>query len=270
MKKILVLPLLAVAMLVGQAWAAIDCNIGVDGVIGCCWYNETDCYGYGGIYNDAQTAEECSAGYGRPQPNCDAPFVEYCRWETSCWAIQPGDRDGCVADGSVYRDVPPTGVGAGKQCEGGTWTGEGKDPNRVSRGFCDWGTCVPNPENQYACLEGGCFEIENDAQEADCNNKLTSKAQCPIASLPPAEQGSPVISGSTIASLNVLVQTSSLHISSAREATMQLFDVSGKQVFSQKVPSGYSVVNLKDQKMGVYFAVVTSGSHKQTVKVTLK
>ena len=81
----------------------------------------------------------------------------------------------------------------------------------------------------------------------------------------------PIISGLTLAAnLDALFHAGNLHISSAREATVQLFDIHGKQVFNRKVPNGYNVISLKDQKMGVYFAVVSSGSNKQTIKIVLK
>jgi hypothetical protein len=272
MKIRYLLPIFVVAGLVSQVQADIDCEIGVNGVLGCCWYNETDCYGYGGTYNDAKTADECRAGYGTPQDNCNKPAgIEFCRWESSCWPIESGGREGCVKDGAVYTDVPQTGVGAGKQCEGGTWTGEGKDPNRTSRGYCDWGTCVDDPDNQYSCTSGGCFEINNDQEEADCNNKVANKAACPTASLPAADRGSsPVIPKTSLAGLTVLVSDGSLHISSLKDATVSLFNMQGKQLFSTKVAAGYSVLALKEQKMGVYYAIVQSGSSKQTVKVLLK
>jgi len=44
----------------------------------------------------------------------------------------------------------------------------------------------------------------------------------------------------------------------------------GKQVFSQKVLSGTTILSLAKQRQGVYYAVVTSGAQKQTVKVILK
>jgi hypothetical protein len=61
-----------------------------------------------------------------------------------------------------------------------------------------------------------------------------------------------------------------LHISALKDATVALFDMTGKQVLNEKLPAGYSTLSLKNQKQGVYFAVVSSGSSKQTVKVILK
>jgi len=62
----------------------------------------------------------------------------------------------------------------------------------------------------------------------------------------------------------------SLQIASGKDATVALFDMQGKQVFSQKVSGGTTIISLQKQRQGVYYAVVRSGSHKQIVKVVLK
>jgi hypothetical protein len=61
-----------------------------------------------------------------------------------------------------------------------------------------------------------------------------------------------------------------LYISSVKAARLSLFDMSGKEVLNQNVQAGYSKLSLDGQKQGVYFAVVSSGSSKQTVRVILK
>jgi len=70
--------------------------------------------------------------------------------------------------------------------------------------------------------------------------------------------------------LNVVHFAHSLQIASGKDATVALFDMRGKQVFSQNVFSGTTTINLANQKQGIYYAVVKSESHKQTVKVVLK
>jgi len=83
--------------------------------------------------------------------------------------------------------------------------------------------------------------------------------------------GTPILSnGVTITGLNVAHFARNLHIASGKDATVSLFDMHGKQVFSKKVLAGESVVSLENQRQGVYYAVVRSGSLKQTVKVVLK
>jgi len=85
------------------------------------------------------------------------------------------------------------------------------------------------------------------------------------------EPTDPIISpnGPAFSGLNVVSFARSLLITS-NGATVSLFDMHGKQVFSKKVLAGESVVSLENQRQGVYYAVVQSGSAKQTVKVVLK
>jgi hypothetical protein len=46
--------------------------------------------------------------------------------------------------------------------------------------------------------------------------------------------------------------------------------MTGAKVFSSRVAAGNTPLNLEKQRQGVYYAVITSGSQKQTVKVILK
>jgi len=73
-----------------------------------------------------------------------------------------------------------------------------------------------------------------------------------------------------VVGLSVISFARSLQIASSKDATVALFDMQGKQVFSQKVLSGTTILSLAKQRQGVYYAVVTSGAQKQTVKVILK
>jgi hypothetical protein len=43
----------------------------------------------------------------------------------------------------------------------------------------------------------------------------------------------------------------------------------GELVFSRMVPAGHITVNLENEKRGVYYAVVNSGSYKKTIKVVV-
>jgi hypothetical protein len=82
----------------------------------------------------------------------------------------------------------------------------------------------------------------------------------------------PIISynNTPVLGLNVVHFAHSLQIASGKDATVALFDISGKQVLSQKVLSGTTTINLGNQKQGVYYAVAKSGSQKQIVKIVLK
>ena len=241
MKKVFLVAVFAVGALVGTAWAQN------------CYWAADNCWPFGG---DTPDAASCTSKSGIEVADCNSPpVVEYCSWPDGCHMLNnpnsPNTDPG--NEGMTNRDVCiaySNGLFNNSNCTGTPISGGPKTSG------CIWD---PDPT---------CHPMDPNAPDED-NPGMTKGDACALWGTP-CTPSTPVISGLTTINLNVLVQAGSLHISSAREATMQLFDMSGKQVFSQKVPSGYSVVNLKDQKMGVYFAVVTSGSHKQTVKVTLK
>jgi hypothetical protein len=82
----------------------------------------------------------------------------------------------------------------------------------------------------------------------------------------------PIINISSVTGINglkVVAHTHSLHISSPKESTVQIYNMRGEHISNWKVPAGQSILNLKNQKKGVYYAIVSSGSHKQTVKVAV-
>jgi hypothetical protein len=253
MRKMLLLPLIAVAVMASQAWAE-DCKNSSGQPLFCQWERDGKCFSINNTY-DPNIGKDCSTLIAN-----------------------------CTKDGSEFIGVPSSALNANNgwgetvKCgeAGGTWTGNGKNWNAASLGYCDWGPCDFDPDNDYGCLPGGgCFEIPSEADLAECTaygNVLTSKADCPRSSLPKADggTGSPIISGASVAGLTVLAQNGSLHISSQKDADVSLFDMSGKQVFSQNVAKGYNTLSLNGYKQGVYFAVVSSGSSKQTVKVILK
>ncbi|MCL2207056.1 MAG: T9SS type A sorting domain-containing protein [Fibromonadales bacterium] len=199
---------------------------------------------------------------------------EFCRWDTGCYPIK-NDRADCAKDGYIYEDVPLSGQGDNKKCEGGRFTGEGKtnDPDKSGElGYCYYGPCVPVPGNNYACEEGGgCFEILNEDKLADCqegNEVVANQAACPAGSLPPGL--SRVIKGHHAAGLLVAAHGRALHISSAKDANVTLYTLSGQQILSGVARAGNSVFSLMNQNPGVYYAVVQSGAYTQTVNVILK
>jgi len=284
MKKSLLALLFALAALASQAWGGDFCNCGTcvgstpDGY-GCedggCYYKSGQ---DGGVCNQyCPEVDVCPAGTLPPKIVEEGGYPtgkkEWCRWETSCWPIVNNGRDDCVKDGYVYWDVPKSGEGANKQCEGGTWSGEGKgNPNEAgSRGYCEWGPCVDVPNNPYGCEPGGgCFEIMDDQQSADCPLKRANKSQCSNASLPAADRNSPIVSIPKAQGLTVVPNGRSLHILSARDAHVSLYNLAGNRVFNSSVSKGNSTVSLANQKQGVYYAVVASGAQTQIVKVLLK
>jgi len=81
---------------------------------------------------------------------------------------------------------------------------------------------------------------------------------------------SPILNISSIAGLTITQHARSLQISSAQESKIQLFDMRGERVLNANVPAGQATFSLENQKLGIYYAVISSGSHKQTVKVVVK
>jgi len=282
MKKSLLAPLFALAFLVSQAWGGEFCNCGPctpgSDPYGCedggCYWKSGQPGGVCGTY--CPEVAVCPAGTLPPQIELEGGYPtgekEWCRWADSCWPIANGKRDECIAaNASVYTKVPSTGeskaANDGKQCEGGTWVA-GAPEEGFGYGFCNWGPCIADPSNPYGCIEGGCFEIIDATQDADCTDKIASQAQCPPGSLPGGQ--APIISVPKAQGLTVIPNGRSLHILSVRDAKVSVYDLAGNRVLNRKVSSGNSTISLTNQKQGVYYAVVTSGAQTQTVKVLLK
>jgi hypothetical protein len=305
MKKVFLVPLFAVGFLASSAGAVVCTSSGGGSF---CQFG-TGCF---------EMSDEYSDGVDCKAPNC------------SCAKV----IENCELYGSVFKGVTglteANGWGKDLKCanQGGTWTNEGKNPNRTALGCCNWddgtnecwtiwsgedsdgedgetkvatckggnnqfwnGQCSnepscptstpvydgKNPQDGFCCWEGNdsnngngyCGPIDgNEITVSSCTNDYGSVVQSCSGC---RTQGTPILSGtSSVAGLTVLAQSGSLHISALKEATVALFDMTGKQVFSEKVPAGYSTLSLKNQKQGVYFAVVSSGSSKQTVRVVLK
>jgi hypothetical protein len=144
MRKMLLIPLIAVAVMASQAGAAV-CKVPADapsggGKTAYCQYS-TGCF---------ELSTEYSSAPGCTKPNCDC------------------DDDlipGCIeANGTVFTDV--TGLNAANEYgegviykdNGGNWTGLGKDPNAASLGwyiecmnhaniFQDYSQTTQNPES---------------------------------------------------------------------------------------------------------------------------
>jgi len=265
-----------------------------------------DGYLYTGVTNAGDNAT-CNGSWAEQgnDPSFNGGVKIWCKWATGCQPLKNQiEKDGCVKDGSVFKDVPTSGIGDGKTCAGGTWTEEGKDPNATVLGCCKWST------------ETKCYPIFSGIDPIDGNEGTTKVASCQTGSnifwngsgacpescptttpTYPASSSSIAASSSSggsssssgtsssssdgstpiisynkapVVGLNVVSFARNLQIASGKDATVSLFDMRGKQVFSQKVLSGTTTISLEKQKQGVYYAVVRSGSQKQTVKVILK
>jgi hypothetical protein len=296
MKKMSLVPLLAVGALVSQAWA-INCLYGS----GDCWPADSkNCEG-GWQYEGGTTGEGtlCSGGsYIGPGPKTTGdpptslkPSLGCCKWdtETLCWDVftQAEASDCGTGDNQFWSSACPDKQGT---CPGGTPVQPPGGGSGVKwtpctgnyAGYCVWGqcyainTCTGGNENgtpeEKDCYENdpsvtSCQKLYEDCLLYSDNTAVYSNSTCTTVK---ESGGSPILAGTTTASLTVLAQSGNLHISALKEARVALFDMSGKEVFSKMVPAGYSLVSLKGQKIGVYYAVVSSGSSKQTVKIVLK
>jgi len=282
MKKVFALPIMAIGLMVSLSWGA-EWQLCTGSYAGFCkfpsgdacnkisiqpgesWSKNTckeaydNCIEYGFFYTD----EDCTVwGNKGNNPNFNGGVSLWCQWTTGCQPItNDSGLDNCKTNGTVYRDVSSSDVGEGKECKNsGTWTGQGKDPNKAAIGCCNWDG-------------NGCFKVFEESEWADCAQNYR------YASCPGDESGtctgSPMAiissyNSTPIAGLNVVHFARSLQISSGRDATVALFDINGKQVLSQKVLSGTTTISLENQKLGVYYAVVKADLQKQTVKIILK
>ncbi|MCL2260375.1 MAG: T9SS type A sorting domain-containing protein [Fibromonadales bacterium] len=269
MKKVFLMPMIAIAMFVSQVGAQecagnttdpnapnpSGCNCGYQGVKAFCQHG-TGCYTINNIYENLSS-------------DCATLVAD------------------CIRDGMVYTGVsekttptdinnpdlssinPSNKYGQNVQCKtaGGTWRA-GNSESRTSLGCCKWadtdkpGTCWdiwsddPDGEAQVTDCKGG----ENQYWDSACPNQ--GSGNCP--------GGSPVLKVNHAAGLIVATHGRALHISSDKKATVNLYTLAGQQVLSGSVQAGNSVFSLMGQNPGVYYAVVQSGSYTQTVNVVLK
>jgi len=325
MKRVLLLPILAMGLMVSQAWGQVT-----EGAEGNCMYSgkQISCAIGGGCFNYSTQY----SGVGENNATCGPGNTT----TPKCTCQQL--FDGCQAAGQAYTDVnqsainPSNEYGKGVSCasNGGVpiaggatkcgtcqypgnatcnavWSGgpyskgetceiamatctadngtpgctEGSaNPNPPTQ-FCNYGPCVLDPSNPNGCLDGGCYALTSTGCEFG-----TIVSSCPACNLPPGNRPAgtncdgngngngngqePIIISGRSVGLTVVPNGNMLHIISERNATVELFSMTGAKVFSSKVAAGNSSLSLGKQKTGVYYAVVRSGAQKQTVKVVLK
>ena len=277
MKKRYLLPVFVVAGLVSLASA--ECNVGTNGTTSCCWWSETSCWGVGGQYDDMKTEQQCRDNYGYPGSSCTAPVqaLGCCKWapDTECWTINSGP-DNAGVDGEAK-------VGFCKSGSNVFWNG-----SCPADGACPTGSPVYDGSAKQALgcckweTETGCYTIwegedptdgiDGSQKVVDCqggsnqfwSGRCPSEGTCPSGPAP-IQKVQPGIAG-----LVVVPHGRALHISSPRDASVTLYDLSGNRVFGGKVRAGNSVFSLISQAPGVYYAVVQSGSLTQTANVVLK
>jgi hypothetical protein len=223
---------------------------------------------------------------------------EMCLWNGAgdCWPVaDAADRASCIKDAWLFQGGSQ---GKGTLCSGGSFI-DGKNnspPTSVlsSRGCCKWDTQAVK-----------CFDIYSDQEVTDCSggsNKYwtsvcpDSDGGCPTSN--PTFDGTggggggggdndqcsgsnwtkpgcpgyiePIITLSTPFAGNALIaMQNAVNLQVKGMATLRVYDMKGKALSSQMIEQGNHVVSLQLPR-GLYIIKATSGSWKQTVKVTVK
>jgi len=304
MKKVLALSLLAMAAMVSQAWGAVCTSPGggtfcqfstgcyemsseYSGTSTCtagtctCDQVIANCIANGSIFKGVTGLNE-SNGYGdnvicatnggtwtNEGANPNRTVLGCCKWETetNCYPIYSGLDPTDGEDGETKVTA----------CSGGAnsfWSGSGACPttcpttpptydgsaNNCGNYYCKWETgCVkitPDPENGITTCDAA---ITNCQTYGEYFTNSTCSGSSPTIKFIPATQA-----------LIVAPYGRSLHISSVREATVSLYDMSGVRVYSGKVRAGNSVFNMEKVASGSYYAIVQAGSESKKIPVILK
>ena len=286
MKKIFLLPIFVTAVFVGQVSAQTymclydsgDCWGGADNAPAGCneswgWVFDggeqgVGTYCEGGTYKQDLTTNRKNT----PVPTKDDVILGCCLWASS----------------STYANVYTTA--SANDCNGGLntwWSGIACGPagadDKLTRpsgtptfdgsaqtilGYCRWPTNADGSPN----TAGECWPVLSASEAADCESgaewwegnswTISGPGACPGTS--------PILKTAPGVNFVVAPYGRSLHISSAKDATISLYDMSGVKVFSGKVRAGSSVFSLEKVSSGSYYAIVQSGSDSKKVPVVLK
>ena len=282
MKKVLMLPIFAVIALVSQAWAAdpiycqeggkdVYCKWGTNscsridaangsatahedtGVIACGNGNGTctcenlikNCKAYGAMYGNSTCTGELLGG------NDPDAAIGFCRWNgstTECGPIYNQEEKTNCHDENVYSTI--------EACRNTSSTQSSSSANNNN----NQSSSSANNNTQSSSSANNNNTQSSSSANNNNNQSSSSGGTDPIISY----NSTPAIG------LNVTHFARSLQIASGKDATVFLFDIRGKQIFSQKVLSGTTTISLAGQRQGIYYAVVKAGSQKQTVKIILK
>jgi hypothetical protein len=148
------------------------------------WGEGNTCEELGGVWSEVGN-----------NPNFNDGVPIWCKWATGCESIKTDDeKENCIKNGSVFKDVPNSGIGKGKTCQGGEWTEEGRDPNAVMLGCCNW-------DNK------GCFAVYETVEWNKCKSTerwLTcdndEAGTCPATGGPSSSSAAVSVSSSSITS----------------------------------------------------------------------
>jgi len=280
MKRILALPLFAMAAFVSQASGAVMCLY----PSGDCWPGPTveDCNkSYGWVFNGGKQGEGtfCEGGtYDKEsttnKKNEDPPTASggaptskgCCRFAASdkyplCYDVfSTGEASDCqTGSNTFWSSACPDKQGG---CPTGTPTYDGG--SKTSLGCCKWADTETNPQ-------GKCWDVLEESEVEDCktgdNQFWTGKCPDGNGGCP---NSSPVLKSAHNVALIVAPFGRSLHISSAKDASVSIYDMNGAKVYSGKVRAGNSVFSLEKVASGSYYAIVQAGSDSKKVPVILK
>ncbi|MDR2593899.1 MAG: T9SS type A sorting domain-containing protein [Fibromonadaceae bacterium] len=280
MKKVLVLSLFAMAVLVSEALAAA-CTSGGSGLL--CNWGDGKCWGIKSTDNSGT-----EVGCATQVANCESGGKLYKGAESSdgsCSGKTEFTCGGCDlgAGASVYCDYGPLlANGTGGCWEKAASEGCGNGGTEVTKQQCDDRNNAGVNLNAKLCYWEGdgtaanqcyCGLVQGaEATETNCTAEygvIVTNCDGYCGASPP--DPNPILKF-TPASQALLVAPygRSLHISSIKDATISLYDMSGARVYSGRVRAGNSVFGLEKVPAGSYYAIVQSGSNYKKVAVVLK
>jgi len=261
------------AALVSQVWAQSHC----------CWegnsYNDNK--GYCGPVSSTGTGEgtaaHCTENSGTLVNGCSGCNVgngtkddsescgSYCKWDTGCTAIKtdPEGKYGTVT--STCEAAIANCNSNGLRFDNATCSGTPIGGIESCNQWCKWPTgCVeikPDPTGQYGDPTPDCATAVSNCE---ANGQIfSSQSAC-------NSDTDPILKFPASQALLVAPYGRSLHISSVKDASISLYDMSGAKVYSGRVRAGNSVFGLEKVPSGSYYAIVQSGSNYKKVAVVLK
>jgi len=192
---------------------------------------------------------------------------KWCKWPTGCTEIKPDPEAAtpptttceqaianCSANGKLFDTQAACNASSSSA---GTQQSSSSNAAQSSSSSVNTQQSSSSAGTQ---ISSSSISTQQSSSSSDTQLSSSSNGTDPII----AYNNAPVIG------LNVTHFARSLKIASGKNATVALFDMRGKQVLSQKVFSGTTTISLEKQRQGIYYAVVKSDSHKQTVKIVLK
>jgi len=277
MKKVLALAIFAIAVLGTSVYAA-PCLANGEKVF--CQWGAAACWQVNSTGQDSdgkptQSTCETQAGY------CPALYSGGKEGTSSCADLgnTPFTCSGCTwaeEGGLVWCDYgPKVGETGGcyqktaEECTATSGTAVSSESDcgntPTSKGpFCYWAKTEYNDECYCGVVKG---EAATAANCTDDTGEIVTSCDGKCSSAPPV---TPILKFPASQALIVAPYGRSLHISSIREATISLYDMSGVKVYSGRVRAGNSVFGLEKVASGSYYAIIQAGSESKKIPVILK